>query len=39
MKLEESRSSLQEQNNSLVGTVSNLQVQRENHDNNVKVRL
>ncbi|XP_033143664.1 myosin-9 isoform X14 [Brassica rapa] len=36
MKLEESRSNLQEQNNSLVETVSSLQVQRENHDNNVK---
>lgn len=39
MKLEESRSNLQEQNKSLVETVSDLQVQRENHDSNVKVRL
>lgn len=39
MELEESRSSLLEQNQSLAETVSNLQVQHENHESNAKVRL
>ncbi|ESQ52528.1 hypothetical protein EUTSA_v10016585mg [Eutrema salsugineum] len=36
MELEESRSKILEQNQSLVGTVSNLQVQHENHESNAK---